>query len=266
MKSIFHSSQVYPPLSKELFHAAFVSCWFELLEQYQENLVRSLEIAFRSEAIPPDILQMLLNLAEFMEHDVEALPIDIRILADLAQKCHAYAKALHYKELQFQTSPAECIESLISINKKLGQPEAAVGILKYAQKKLGSVIVVKESWLAKLGDWKEALELYSKRLEDDSKDVVALVGCMKCLDALGHWDEIVKLCQSSWDYLKDEGTDGVSLQHFNQKKVRSLQILFFHNLIHRVLTKNKLYVMYYAMQFAGHQLSRPCYLEAWTMG
>jgi FKBP12-rapamycin complex-associated protein len=40
---------------------------------------------------------MLLNLAEFMEHDVEALPIDIKILAELAQKCHAYAKALHYK-------------------------------------------------------------------------------------------------------------------------------------------------------------------------
>lgn len=27
----------------------------------------------------------------------EALPIDIRVLAGLAQKCHAYAKALHYK-------------------------------------------------------------------------------------------------------------------------------------------------------------------------
>jgi FKBP12-rapamycin complex-associated protein len=41
---------------------------------------------------------MLLNLAEFMEHDMEALPIDIRVLAHLAHKCHAHAKALHYKE------------------------------------------------------------------------------------------------------------------------------------------------------------------------
>ena len=37
-----------------------------------------------------------------MEHDVEALPVDIRVLAELAQKCHAYAKALHYKELEFR--------------------------------------------------------------------------------------------------------------------------------------------------------------------
>lgn len=27
----------------------------------------------------------------------EALPIDIRVLANLAERCHAYAKALHYK-------------------------------------------------------------------------------------------------------------------------------------------------------------------------
>jgi hypothetical protein len=32
---------------------------------------------------------------QFMEHDVEALPIRISVLADLAQKCHAYAK-VHY--------------------------------------------------------------------------------------------------------------------------------------------------------------------------
>lgn len=184
-----------------------MSCWFELLDQYQEHLVRSLEIAFRSETIPPDILQSLLNLAEFMEHDVEALPIDIRILAELAQKCHAYAKALHYKELEFQTSPAQCIESLISINKKLGQPEAALGILKYAQKELGSVILVKESWLAKLGNWSEALDLYTRRRKEDPNDFYAILGIMKCLDALGQWDDIMALCHNSWHPLAGEPSD-----------------------------------------------------------
>jgi hypothetical protein len=43
---------------------------------------------------------------------------------------HAYAKALHYRELEFQTSPAVCFESLININKKLDQYDAAIGILK----------------------------------------------------------------------------------------------------------------------------------------
>ena len=59
-----------------------------------------------------------------------------RTLGALAEKCHAYAKALHYKELEFQTSPESCVEALISINNQLRQPEAAIGILTYAQQTL----------------------------------------------------------------------------------------------------------------------------------
>ena len=33
----------------------------------------------------------------------EALPIDIRMLADMAERCHSYAKALHYKVLHHST-------------------------------------------------------------------------------------------------------------------------------------------------------------------
>ena len=65
-----------------------------------------------------------------MERDVEALPISLSILAEHAQKGHAYAKALHYRELEFHSSPASCFESLININKKLDQYDAAIGVLK----------------------------------------------------------------------------------------------------------------------------------------
>lgn len=152
-------AQAHPPMAKELFHAAFVSCWHDLTEQYQDHLVRSLQTAFRSTTIPPEILQSLLNLAEFMEHDVEALPISLSILAELAQKGHAYAKALHYRELEFQTNPAGCFESLININKKLDQYDAASGLLKVVkqiQKKfpeLKDVYTVQDNWLAKLGEF-----------------------------------------------------------------------------------------------------------------
>ena len=44
----------------------------------QEQLVRSLEAALASPTIPPDIVTTLLNLAEFMEHDEKALPLDTR--------------------------------------------------------------------------------------------------------------------------------------------------------------------------------------------
>ena len=52
---------------------------------------------------------------------MEALPINPSTLAELASKSHAYAKALHYRELQYRTDPSGCFESLININKKLDQ-------------------------------------------------------------------------------------------------------------------------------------------------
>lgn len=59
-----------------------------------------------------------------------------RTLGALAEKCHAFAKALHYKELEFATAPEAAVEALISINNQLRQPEAAVGVLTIAQRSL----------------------------------------------------------------------------------------------------------------------------------
>jgi phosphatidylinositol kinase/protein kinase (PI-3 family) len=192
-------AQVYQPLARELFNAAFVSCWTELHPQYQDYLVKSIELAFRSPSIPPEILQQLLNLAEFMEHDVEALPIDIRQLGEVAEKCHAYAKALHYKELEFHTSPTTTIESLISINNKLGQPEAAEGILQYAQKHRSQnslVIDVKETWYEKLENWQDALRLYERRLHENPNDTQAMVGTVRCLHSLGEYEALDQICRT----------------------------------------------------------------------
>lgn len=44
-----------------------MSCWTELTEAQQDELILSLEQALTSQEIP-EITQTLLNLAEFMEH------------------------------------------------------------------------------------------------------------------------------------------------------------------------------------------------------
>ena len=160
-------AQKYPPLARELFNAAFLSCWTELFESYQQDLIHSLEITFRSRNIPPEITQTLLNLAEFMEHHDHALPIDIRTLGDLAERCHAFAKALHYKELEVESlrDPSSAIEALIGINNKLQQYDAAHGVLKMAERE-GSGVEIKESWYEKLQRWEEALEAYERKEAD----------------------------------------------------------------------------------------------------
>jgi len=133
-------AQAYQPLARELFSAAFACCWADLNEAYQKNLVSALETAFVAN-VSPEILQALLNLAEFQEHDPSGgLPIEIGILANLALKCRAYAKALHYKEREYREGASNAsVEALISINRKLDLQEAALGILKVSS--LGDALV-----------------------------------------------------------------------------------------------------------------------------
>lgn len=195
-------SSVYLPLARELFNSAFVSCWSELYEQFQDELIQNIESAIKSENVPPDLLGLLLNLAEFMEHDDKALPIDIRVLGREAARCHAYAKALHYKELEFlQDQSSGAVEALIVINNQLQQSDAAIGILRKAQLyKEG--IQLRETWFEKLERWEEALAFYSKREseipDDQAVPVDIVMGKMRCLHALGEWDALATLTGSTW--------------------------------------------------------------------
>lgn len=187
---------VYAPLAKDLFNTSFYSCWGILHDTYKEDLVKSLETALTSPNIPPEVLQTLLNLAEYMEHDEKSLPIDIRTLAQYAQKCHAYAKALHYKEQEFlQDSKTSTIESLIGINNQLQQSDSAIGVLTNAQQL--HELKLKETWYEKLQRWDDALEAYNRREKDhDSMEVT--MGKMRCLHALGEWEQLSKLAQERW--------------------------------------------------------------------
>ena len=238
-------AHAYPRLAHHLFQPAFVSCWGELDDQYRDSLVRTLETAFRSDALQaaaPDALQALLELAEFMERDVDALPIDIRQLADLATRCRAYAKALHYKELEFATPELArdrhaAAEQLIAINRKLAQPEAALGVLHATRRRTArrrrtrhvnpnsdqvedddealdqtppSSSVVNESWLGKLGSYDEALQRYRRRLDTDPADGEAVLGAVKCLDALGAWREACDLLVAHWQPLKQAAKENIN--------------------------------------------------------
>lgn len=196
-------ANVYYPLARELFNAAFVSCWTELYDQFQDELVRSMESALISPTIPPEVLQTLLNLAEFMEHDEKPLPINIKTLGGYAAKCHAYAKALHYKEMEFMNEPSpDTIEALISINNQLQQPDAAIGILTYTQRHYD--LQLKESWYEKLERWEDALAAYEKRLQEDPGNLAYAIGRMRCFHALGCWEQLSQLAQEKWFGANDE--------------------------------------------------------------
>ncbi|KAK2968905.1 hypothetical protein RJ640_018597, partial [Escallonia rubra] len=198
-------AQLQPFVGRELFAAGFVSCWSQLNETSQRQLVQSLEMAFSSPNIPPEILATLLNLAEFMEHDERPLPIDIRLLGALAEKCRAFSKALHYKEMEFEGAPSNMTdanpvavaEALIHINNQLHQHEAAVGMLTYAQQHLD--LQLKESWYEKLQRWDDALKAYTARASQASSPHLVLdatlVSCFNAANAawnMGEWDQMAE--------------------------------------------------------------------------
>lgn len=188
---------MYQPLARDLFNAAFISCYTELYTPYQDECVRAIEMAITSSHIPPEILQILLNLAEFMEHDDKALSIDIRTLGMYAAKCHAFAKALHYKELEFlQDTTSHSVEALISINNQLQQSDAAIGILRKAQ--AYQDVTLKETWFEKLQRWEEALQAYQRREQEGTGSFEVTMGKMRCLHALGEWDLLSTLAQEKW--------------------------------------------------------------------
>ena len=194
-------AQLQPHVARDLFASAFVSCWTELHEGYREQLVRSLETALSSPTFPPEIVATILNLAEFMEHDERALPINIRTLGALATKCHAFAKALHYKELEFcnATPAAATVEALISVNNQLHLPQAANGILVHAQRHLN--MELRESWYEKLNQWDKALAAYERKAaasENIKQALEAAFGQMRALAALGEWDRLSALCRDTW--------------------------------------------------------------------
>ncbi len=198
-------AQAYPPIGERLFHPAFVSCWLELDTKHKDDLILSLKTLFRSPGVPIEVLHVILNLAEFMEKEVDPLPLNVGELSKLASRCNTYAKALHFQETQFQKDPTACIEDLIFINKKLDNLDAAKGILKYASKHLETGITVEASWLAEVGQWHDALGIFKEKLESDPSDVTSILGCMRCMDALGDWGEIIELYDKSWPLL--EGKD-----------------------------------------------------------
>lgn len=100
-------ANVYHPLARELFNAAFAAVFPELPMEGQSAFIYSIQSALANPVIPSEVVQVLLNLAEFMERQERPLPIDVKVLGTHAARYHAFAKALYYKEQELLSSGRE---------------------------------------------------------------------------------------------------------------------------------------------------------------
>ncbi|PAA73865.1 hypothetical protein BOX15_Mlig009522g5 [Macrostomum lignano] len=221
-------AQANPAIGKQLFNAAFVSCWSELPDSLQDELIQVLEQALSASKDVPEISQTILNLSEFMDHrDSSPLPLSVKLLADKAIKTRVYAKALYYKETEFRdcvqskfdpSNYSDILESLISINNKLGMVESAEGVLQNAASYFKDGLRNQEFWFEKLQDWTKALMLYERNIDQHPNTAKLVVGRLRCLEALGEWTELEATATEKWSFLcenTDQERDKVAAMAIN---------------------------------------------------
>ncbi|ELP85087.1 FKBP12-rapamycin complex-associated protein, putative [Entamoeba invadens IP1] len=198
--NLCHSlSTDHSPLARDLFNYAFLASWQDSTENAQ-RLVFCLKTVLENQSTPPEILQILLNLCEFMER--EGIKVPIKSLGNYAKKCNAYAKALHYKEAEFLENPTtQLVEELIGLNNQLQNYDAAAGLIEYTKnlKKDQEESELNQTWFEKLGRWQKALDIYEKKIKDDSKNPELLVGKLNCLYELGDWEGLGETAKNIWE-------------------------------------------------------------------
>eukprot|EP00045_Choanoeca_perplexa_P018278 m.285189 g.285189 ORF g.285189 m.285189 type:complete len:2476 (+) comp17770_c0_seq3:155-7582(+) len=226
--------------ARRIFNAAFVSTWKELSEIQRREMADALQNAMYADHV---FMQMMLNVAEFMSHSfgtknepLLSLPFSTTTLGTMALDCHAYAKALRYKEdelrlyfdmadlnagvarLPVAATPdvLQAVEDLIEITQSLQQAEAAQGVLTFVrlQTDLSAQSTIKPSWYEKLGEWDKALTAYSNQVDLELQDgnmqhkFELEVRVMVCLDNLGKWDVLQMELDRAWHiYTEDERRD-----------------------------------------------------------
>lgn len=134
----------YPRVARDLFNYSFLACLSETYPSNNEHrnyIVESIRSVFLSQNCPLDVLQILLDLAEFWENRSREFSTTFshNFLGEVAERCHAYTRSLRYKETEYAQHPIEAVGRLIAINYSLGYEETAIGTLRVECKRLNFI-------------------------------------------------------------------------------------------------------------------------------
>ncbi|KAJ2402158.1 phosphatidylinositol kinase- protein kinase tor1, partial [Coemansia sp. RSA 2559] len=198
LRACYNLALKNPKLIGELFNVAFVSCWADLSTHHQLELVKSLEGVASNRDVPLEILQTILDLANFMERDGKQLPIDVKVISDYAARCHALAKEIRYRETEWTLERNdEAVERLMELNKDLGMDDEAIGLLNYVRK---DRLSTKDSteWCIRLQRWDEALAMYRQQAIQSGPSHGNMVGQIRCLFEMSDWNALIPIYERIW--------------------------------------------------------------------
>ena len=209
-------AEMHLPIISELYNIAFVMCFKHLNDKEKEEIITCLIQVINNIEVPVMVLQTILNLAEFLEREEELKLFSPTTLANVALRCNASAKALYYREKDFDRNRYENVDSLISINFDLQQPEAANGLLKLMQDE--SHDLMKEDWYLKLHEWSEALNIFEQKGDDLNIDDI--LGKLQCYTSLSDWEKVSDTVELLWEEeLKANDKENEQSDDFNKNKI-----------------------------------------------
>lgn len=230
-------AEVNPSFTRNLFNAAFLSCWVFLSRSTKFDICGYLVEAISSPTIPLNVLQSLLNLFEFMDHDEKPLSAPARKMAETACRSGALAKALRYREQSYCISigedsvdlqqVSEDASGLIDLYEKLDHIESAAGTISHYKQSTGTAVT--GEWYEKLQQWDNALAVYQGmhaavdlsidgNLLQNKRKWEATLGVLRCLNQGGQWRAMIPLlrearrgCAGNEEAIKQLAIDGMAL-------------------------------------------------------
>ena len=198
----------YFPLVIELYNYGFFSIYTNMSDKNKMILINNLQKALNNAKTPNDILLNILNLSEFFERrNVHLQFIDYKRFGNIAYKCRAFAKALYYKESDFNMrKDFEHFEDLLELYYELKHPESAIGLLKLVEKNKNNYTYLKDKnkgeeniynnqyiLYMKLHEYNKALKMIKDHLAIESnpqKIEVLEKNRDICLNGLCDWEQL----------------------------------------------------------------------------
>ena len=167
-----------------------------------------MEDIIKEETVTHEVISLILNIIDFLDHNDIVQPS--KKLCIPSKKIGAYAKAIHYDEIQFAeyqsmkkdmrrytigeeetTEQQKLYEDLIGLNNQLQRQEAASGLIQMSEKE--NQMKLNSSWFAKLGMWHKALSKLEEETHHDNN--VKMV----CLYEMGDWDSLHEITKTLWN-------------------------------------------------------------------
>ncbi|CAL6073648.1 Kinase [Hexamita inflata] len=126
-------SQISQRTARELFNYAYYSFSSDvnITSDMRTAVNSTLRNSLLSKSIPKDIVQQMLDLVEFLEHNGENIVsalYEVK-LGNISETCYAYARCLRYRESEYQSAPQSTMDILVRINKRLSNHESSKGVI-----------------------------------------------------------------------------------------------------------------------------------------